>query len=276
MFGKTIELFLVNGSAEGIITAELSNWNGKSIKIPRTDILQCEREDIKGTGIYFLFGQEEDGTNSVYIGEAECIIDRLKQHLRDYQSGKEGYYWTTAVTFVGRDLNKALIRYLEHKIVNLARECGKYCILTKNTYSKTVLKESEISSMEEFIENIKILISTLGYDVLSSTPQATSTTNYLFCKGAGADAKGFLSSNGLTVLKGSKVSDNTVPSLETKGKTYYLLRKRLENDGIIENHIFNRDYEFKAPSAASAVVLGRTSNGNNDWKDSSGKKLKDL
>jgi predicted GIY-YIG superfamily endonuclease len=57
-----------------------------------------------------LFCQEEDGDDSVYIGEAENVLERLNQHLRDYQTGKEKYYWNTAVVFVGRDLNKALIR----------------------------------------------------------------------------------------------------------------------------------------------------------------------
>lgn len=31
-YGKSIELFLVNGTADSIITAELSNRNGKAIK----------------------------------------------------------------------------------------------------------------------------------------------------------------------------------------------------------------------------------------------------
>ena len=39
-YGKTIELFLVNGTADSIITAELSNWNGKAIKIPRIEVIQ--------------------------------------------------------------------------------------------------------------------------------------------------------------------------------------------------------------------------------------------
>ena len=33
--GKVIELFLVNGTADRLVTAELSNWNGKAVKIPR-------------------------------------------------------------------------------------------------------------------------------------------------------------------------------------------------------------------------------------------------
>ena len=104
--------------------------------------------------MYFLMCQEDDGTDSVYIGEAENVLDRLSQHLRDYQSGKEKYYWNTAVIFVGRDLNKALIRYLENRFVEIAKECGRYSILTKNTYKNTVLKEAQIATMEEFIDNV--------------------------------------------------------------------------------------------------------------------------
>ena len=275
-YGKAIELFLVNGTAESLITAELSNWNGKAIKIPRTEVSACDREDIKGVGIYFLICQEDDGTDSVYIGEAENVLDRLTQHLRDYQSGKEKYYWNTAVIFVGRDLNKALIRYLENRFVEIAKECGRYTILTKNTYKNTVLKEAQIASMEEFIDNVKILINTLGYKVLVPVPKANDETIYLYCKGSGASAKGFVSAGGFTVLEGSTVSDHTVPSLETKGKSYYNLRNALIKDGTITDRVFTRDYEFTAPSAASAVILGHTSNGNVDWKSADGTKLKDL
>ena len=275
-YGKAIELFLVNGTAESLITAELSNWNGKAIKIPRTEVSACDREDIKGVGIYLLICQEDDGTDSVYIGEAENVLDRLTQHLRDYQSGKEKYYWNTAVIFVGRDLNKALIRYLENRFVEIAKECGRYTVLTKNTYKNTVLKEAQIASMEEFIDNVKILINTLGYKVLVPVPKANDETIYLYCKGSGASAKGFVSAGGFTVLEGSTVSDHTVPSLETKGKSYYNLRNALIKDGTISDRVFTRDYEFKAPSAASAVILGHTSNGNVDWKTADGVKLKDL
>ena len=81
----------MNGTAESLITAELSNWNGKAIKIPRTEVADCTREDIRGAGVYFLICQEDNGTDATYIGEAENVLDRLTQHLRDYQSGKEKY-----------------------------------------------------------------------------------------------------------------------------------------------------------------------------------------
>lgn len=164
-YGKAIELFLVNGSADSLITAELSNWNGKAIKIPRIEVAACNRDDIAQAGVYFLFCKEDDGSDSVCIGEAENVKERLVQHLRNYQAEKK-YYWTTAVAFTGRELNKALIRYLENQFVEIARACKRYIILTKNTYKNTVMKESQIAVMEEFVDNVKVLISTLGYKVL--------------------------------------------------------------------------------------------------------------
>ena len=164
-YGKIIELFLVNGTADSLVTAELFNWNGKALKIPRIEIASCKREDITQAGVYFLFCREDDGQESVYIGEAENVRDRLIQHLRDYQADKEKYYWTTAVIFIGSDLNKTLIRYLENRFVEIARESKRYHLLTKNTYKNTVIKEAQIAVMEEFINNVKILLNTLGYKV---------------------------------------------------------------------------------------------------------------
>lgn len=107
-YGKSIELFLVNGTADSLITAELSNWNGKAIKLPRIEVASCSRADISQAGVYFLFCKEDDGADSVYIGEAENVKERLVQHLRDYQSEKEKFYWNTAVILWAETLTRHL------------------------------------------------------------------------------------------------------------------------------------------------------------------------
>ena len=146
-YGKSIELFLVNGTADSLTIAELSNWNGKAIKIPRIEVSSCYREDITQAGVYFLFCKEDDGTDSVYIGEAENVKERLLQHLRDYQAEKEKYYWTTAVIFIGRDLNKALIRYLENRFVDIAL----FLIC------RAMVIQQQMRSMQQFRQNRKHL-----------------------------------------------------------------------------------------------------------------------
>lgn len=91
--------------------------------------------------------------------------------MRDYQADKEKYYWTTAVIFVGRDLNKAHIRYLENRFVEIARECKRYAIFTKNIYKNTAMKESQIVIIEEFVVNVRVLINAFGYKVFEPMVQ---------------------------------------------------------------------------------------------------------
>lgn len=265
-YGQAIELFLVDGVPDGLITAELSNWNGKAIKIPRTDVINCKRYDIADVGVYFLFCETEKGIDSVYIGEAENILDRLKQHIHEYEREKEKYYWSAAVAITGRDLNKALIRYLEDQFVQQARNCKQYEVLTKNTFSNTVLKESQIAIMEEFIDHAKTLINVLEYKVFSERQDVSALpTDILYCKGNGADAKGYYSAGGFTVLAGSTISDHEVESFKVRAKGYYDLKRKLEENKVIEERQITVDYEFNSPSAAAAVVLGRSANGKKEW-----------
>lgn len=279
VYGKTIELFLVNGTADSLITAELSNWNGKAIKIPRIEVAACSRDDISQAGVYFLFCKEDDGSDSVYIGEAENVKERLVQHLRDYQAEKEKYYWNTAVIFIGRDLNKALIRYLENRFVEIARNCKRYVVLTKNTYRNTVMKESQIAVMEEFVDNVKVLINALGYKVLDPLLQAgndvtTSEGEELFIKSGNAAATGMVTSEGFVVLKGSTVNEKT--SAKSLSAGIKKLRDRLFAEGKVENMIMTEDILFSSSSAAADFVLGYSVSGPRTWKTKDGRTLKEL
>lgn len=279
-FGKAIELFLVNGTADSIITAELSNWNGMAIKIPRIEVASCKRDDITGPGVYFLFCKEDDGDDSVYIGEAENIKDRLIQHIRDNQSGKEKYYWNSAVLFTGRDLNKALIRYLEYRLVEIARAGNRYKVLTKNTYKNTVMKESQVSAMEEFIENIKILINALGYKVLEplavkpAAGTAADASEEYFLSQGNASATGVVTSEGFVVYKGAvineKISEKSVSSGIVK-----LREKHISEKHVIDNKT-TEDILFNSSSAAAVFVLGYSVSGPATWKTKDGRTLKEI
>ncbi len=278
-YGKSIELFLVNGTADSLITAELSNWNGKAIKIPRIEVAACNRDDITQAGVYFLFCKEDDGSDSVYIGEAENVKERLVQHLRDYQSEKEKYYWNTAVIFIGRDLNKALIRYLENRFVEIARNCKRYVVLTKNTYRNTVMKESQIAVMEEFVDNVKILINALGYKVLepllqTGTDAVTSDEEELFITSGSVSAKGMVTAEGFVVFKGAVVNEKTSEKSLSAGMRK--LREKIFTDRKVENLITMEDILFSSSSAAADFVLGYSASGPRTWKTKDGRTLKEI
>lgn len=278
-YGKSIELFLVNGTADSLITAELSNWNGKAIKIPRIEVASCNRDDITQVGVYFLFCKEDDGSDSVYIGEAENVKERLVQHLRDYQSEKEKYYWSTAVIFVGRDLNKALIRYLENRLVEIARSSKRYIVLTKNTYRNTVMKESQIAVMEEFVDNIKVLINALGYKVLEPFVQAnspaTKTDDETFSLSSGsASAYGKVTTEGFVVFTGARINEKT--STKSLSTGMQKMRQKILESGKVENLVTTEDILFSSSSAAADFILGYSVSGPQTWKAKDGRTLKDI
>ena len=277
-YGKVIELFLVNGTADSLITAELSNWNGLAVKIPRVELSSCNNDDITKPGVYFLFCKEDDGSDSVYIGEAENVQERLKQHVRDYQSEKETYYWNTAVIFVGRDLNKAMIRYLENQFVQIARESKRYLVLTKNTYQNTVLKDSQKAVMEEFIDNVKTLINTLGYKVLEPLVQADLPSSkiddeVLYITSGSVNARGMVTSEGFVVLSGTTVNETTAQSLSPG---MLKLRKDLLDSTKVENLTTIEDILFSSSSAAADFVLGYSASGPRSWKAKNGRTLKEI
>lgn len=279
MYGKTIELFLVNGTADSLITAELSNWNGKALKIPRIEVSSCHRDDFAQAGVYFLFCKEDDGSDSVYIGEAENIRERLVQHLRDYQSEKETYYWNTAVVFIGRDLNKALIRYLEHRFVEIARACGRYKVLTKNTYRNTVMKESQIAVMEAFVDNVKLLINALGYKVLDPLVHATANSSVideqvLYIKIGNASASGCVTSEGFVVHAGAVINEKVSEKSLSPG--IMKLRTKLITEGKVKDLKTTEDILFSSSSAAADFILGYSVSGPRTWKTADGRSLKDL
>lgn len=278
-YGKSIELFLVNGTADSLITAELSNWNGKALKIPRIEVAVCSRDDITQAGVYFLFCKEDDGSDSVYIGESENVKKRLLQHLQDYQSEKEKYYWNTAIIFIGRDLNKALIRYLENRFVEIARDCKRYHVLTKSTYRDTVMKESQIAVMEEFVDNVKVIINTLGYKVLDPLLQqdgrkSSADDEELYIHIGNASASGFITAEGFVVLKGSVINEKTSVKSLSAGMTK--LRAKIMSGEQVQNLTTTEDILFSSSSAAADFVLGYSASGPRTWKTKDGRTLKEI
>lgn len=280
--GKSIELFLVNGTADSIITAELSNWNGKAIKIPRIEVAACKRDDVTEVGVYFLFGKDDDNADIVYIGESENVKERLVQHIRDYPD-KEKFYWNTAVIFIGHDLNKALIRYLENRFVEIARKTKRYTVVTKNTYRNTVMKESQVAMMEEFIEDVQILLNTLGYKVLEPLVEEARTadpvapqpeTGMLSITSGNVNATGKVTAEGFVVLEGAAINEKISERSLSAGAIKQ--RADLLKLGKVKNWVTTENILFSISSAAAVFVLGYSVSGPRAWKAADGRCLKEI
>ena len=277
-FGKTIKVFLLDGDPNGRLTCELSNWTGKAYKIPRNKIKDCvDREELSNTGIYFLFGKDEEENDLVYIGEAETVLKRLIQHLPQKD------FWHEAIVFISKDenLNKAHIKYLENRFHFIAQNTNRYKIENSTIPTQSSISESDKSEMEEFLENIKLLVNTLGHKVFEQkrepvTLQKPVQDIFYINAARGANSQGKPTSDGFVVFKGSKASTSTVPSITS---SFLKLRQKLIDKKILQEmgdtFEFTEDYLFSSPSTAAVMVMGRNANGLEEWKLSNNKTLKD-
>lgn len=276
-FGKTIKIFLIDGDPNGRMSCELSNWSGKAYKIPRIKIKDCtDRDDLTSTGVYLLFGKDDEGKDQVYIGEAESILKRLNQQLTQKD------FWNEAIVFISKDenLNKAHIKYLENRLHDIAKSANRYKVDNSIIPTQSSISESDRSEMEEFIEYIKMLVNTLGHKVFDEKREfkPKQKQEIFFIKAArGADGQGEPTSDGFVVFKNSKAAAIIVNSMTPNFITY---RNKLIDEGALVNKgeyfEFVDDYIFSSPSTAAVMVMGRNANGLTEWKNRDGKTLKDF
>jgi len=272
----TVRIFLAKGSPTSIRTAEISNWTGKAVAGPRSQIEDIlTREEASKPGVYFLTGiNPETGRERVYIGEAEIIKNRVKGHLdRDF--------WKTIVFFVSKDenLTKAHIKYLEGKLIESTKQIGRF-ELENFQGSGSHLPESDAADMDTFLTRMEQLLPILGQEFLKPVVRndvRLKQQDLLYCEIKGVKATGRQTENGFVVLKRSQAVLKERPSTQ-KYKYAANLRSVLLKEGILfanPAHLeFRGDYEFSSPSAAAAVIHGGQANGLTSWKDSKGLSLK--
>ena len=269
----TIKIFLVNGTPNGLRTAELSNWSGKAVAAPRTELNELlKRSELNSPGVYFLTGNDpESDERAIYIGEAENVSSRLKNHV-----SKE--FWTNVAVIVTKDdnLTKAHIRYLEGVLIKTASDNNAAKVMN-SVGSGASLPESDEAEMEVFLKHALQLLSVIGVKEFDKTLESpTKKSDILTFKIKGIVATGKRTSNGFVVFKGSQAILAHRPSAKWSRRK----REELQEKGILEAHgdhlVFSVDSEFGSPSTAASMVSGGATSGRVAWKNEKGQSLKEI
>lgn len=285
--GKKLTVYMIDGTEYGPRFSEIGNWVGKAVYSPRATINKIiTRDEFDNPGIYCLKGDPTDEAFSerIYIGEAENIRTRLKQHLSDPKKD-----FKELIFFISKDelLTKTQIRYLESRLVQIAIKAKTAEIDNGNSPSLPTLHEADISDMEYFLEQMKLILPVMGFNFLISSTastsinaqstQETSTQQTYNIKTRTFNATMLETDQGYIVLKGSEAKKELSPSCT---ETYIKMRRKLlETQILIEKGnelVFAEDAVFNSPSAASNMVLGRNSNGYTEWITKDGKTFKEI
>ncbi|WDL97890.1 GIY-YIG nuclease family protein [Alicyclobacillus sp. ALC3] len=290
--GKSINLFLMDGDPNGRIKCTLANWTGVAYKIPRTELDRCKgRDDLSQSGVYCLFGtSDQTGENVVYIGQTgvrkngEGILYRLQEHKRD--SAKD--YWTEAVVFTtsNNSFGPTEISYLENRFCSMAVEAKRYVVKNGNDPTPGNITEEKESELEEFIDNSKIVMGTLGHKVFEKLTEVNLPREQAETTGGDELLLHFMrrsrksgltieadcrqTSEGFVVLKGSHIETIDSESIPPG------IKEIRQKASIDDNGILQQDILFRSPSYAAAFVIGGHANGLTEWKTDGGKTLKEV
>jgi len=290
-FGKSIRVYLADGSPTGIRHAELVNWTGQAIVCPRGRIKElADWPESQRPGIYMLFGEGPTPNQpTLYIGEAEHVLIRLRSHVKNKD------FWSQVVFFTSKDenLTKAHVKYLEARLIELAVAAGRAALENNTAPTLPALPRPDRDAMEDFLQPLRILLGTLGFPVLQAiTGQAKHATTqtdqkpselstlrlFLRRPKMKIDAQGCATDEGFIVYEGS-VGTQALKKHLSAG--YTAMREQLLEAGSLTKRddgtiTFAKDVLFGSPSAAAAVLFGGAINGREAWRDGENRTLKDI
>lgn len=290
--GKQIRVYLVDGTPGGLLTAEIMNWTGHVVAAPRSDIADLlAREEVRRTGVYLLIGDDPESLapsgKAVYVGEGDDIAVRLRQHARPEEVGGKDF-WDRVVILTSKDANvtKAHARYLEARLIGAAAAAKRATVVNGTAPAPIHLPEADISDMEYYLSQVHIVLPVLGItefrptrstgaaetpsDVERTVAERTSPTFRFEVPRHGISAIAQEIDGEFTVLEGSAARAEWIGTHRHPG--YQQQHAALLGDGTLRaegNGLarFTQDVVFASPSAAAAVVAGRSANGRTSWVD---------
>ncbi|WP_373649438.1 GIY-YIG nuclease family protein [Schlesneria sp. DSM 10557] len=281
MNGKTIRLYLVNGSPTDILTAEIINWTGKIIVAPRSQLAElAKREEVRRTGVYCLVGPDPENAlrDAVYFGEGDNVLTRLTAHDKDETKD----FWTRCAVVISKDQNitKSHGRYLESRLIAIANQADRAKIHNGTAPPLPPLPEPDVADMEYFLGQLQLVLPVLGFNFLQPKPtvtlsgddSATDESPLFSLNVVGALAKAREFNGEFIVLKGATARKEGLKSWTS----YKALRDQLVEEGkLIDSPqpgflVFTDDVAFSSPSAGGAVVNAGNINGRTAWKTDAG------
>ncbi|VAV94935.1 hypothetical protein MNBD_ALPHA07-1112 [hydrothermal vent metagenome] len=274
--GRSLELFFIDGRPDGMLTAEVFNWTGHVLRVPRTQLKEAlARTEAGYTGVYVLLG-DQNGEPFAYIGETEDLAKRMRGHAAE----KDWWEEAVLITSTANNLHKAHVKYLESRLFEMAQAAKRMSLDNGNAPTRSSLSEAAISNMEEFLNTLMMVLPAIQVDVFVNKARPVKAEKTTLREGEvpkfqissprlGVDAVASILDGEMIVHAGS-IGRGEWVGKGSWDSGYKSLRDHLIETNILMleggNAVFTENFAFSSPSAAAAVVQGRAANGRIDWK----------
>ncbi len=269
---KTIISFFMQGSMRGPRYVQFNFHTLRLFVLPRINLdVINDYEELDAPCFYILTG-EDGGERIAYIGQAASF----KHRVIDHKQKKE--FWDTAYVLVASDkesLSTTDVQYLEYRGIQDALAVSAFNMNENKQKPKkpTLLKHRE-SDLDQIYDELKLLVEFVGCDIFVKPENTNNQVFYI--KAKGIEAHGYYDTNShqFVVQKGSEVVPDEVDSFHNKQQRHKLISELTDKKG--GKLVVKKDTSFASPSGAAGFILGRPSNGWDEWKDKDGIKLSSI
>ena len=273
----TIHTELLDGKLDGARNIYMgANSTCHLYVIPREEITLANTiNDISGQpAFYILLSSPNANKPQAYIGQTTDFANRKNDHVQKKN------FWSTALVFIS-DNHKIYgddVKYLEYLGIDAAQNAGSYVLLNGANPKKPNIAPYRVNDMEVFFRDIQLLCKFYGCGIFEKAKKGTHSEHMFFVKSSGRPAQGMgfydEQEEKFILMEGSLLATEVVNSFKSITSRDLFIKEHCKKDkGQI---ILLHDVSFESPSGASGFVLGRPSNGWDDWKDSDGKKLSEI
>lgn len=279
-FGRTIQLFLVDGKPSGLRKATIHGWTGLLFVSGASAFGDLTaRDEVDRTGVYVLSGPDPEKATGlrVYIGSGNSVAERIRQ------SALKREFWETAITITTSDddLSKGHAEYLEARLIELTAQAGRVVLDngTQPDTSRRRLPEADVANMEQFLSNLRIILPVVGLDMLKPQPRAvaqaqspveertTGEVRFEIRHKSGVKAFAVEEDGEFVVLEGSEALLRADRVLQNdRGSRAGLIERGVLVPHQADRLRFAKPWSFTSPSAAAGLILDRSSNGRIEWK----------
>ena len=241
--------------------------------------------DFKIEGIYLLLGQDDEGNNSIYIGETDNIDRRIYHHTKDENKNFADTIITIS-SYTRERISKDELHYIERKLINLFN-ASDYKVENGNSGQGKELSPFDKLQIADDLEFILLALESFGVKLenteLISNSRSTTSINRertdieIYCDTYKGEYRilGILHPDNSVTIKGSQEFEIPM-SRKTKGDRHNLSyavkyaknSETIDFVGDIETYkvIYIKDSWYKSPSGSSILIRSGTSNGWMNWK----------
>lgn len=266
---KKLEIIYHNGQPDGIRSIRRHLSTMTTYVIPRPILSEAKKlSGINRPGIYYLINEnDENKIAQIYVGQTRNGITRLDDHNRQKN------FWNKAIMFLAdsKTFSLDMISGLEEYAIQKAYESKRYKV--ENAVNpKYEIDEYDLPLIEEVYEEIQFIMATQGYK-MDNAKISRSSADILHTTRNGIKALGVYDGEKFEVLEGSQINFDKPTSLAkyNKQRTDLLAKGDITKEDKI--YLLKVNLEFNTPSGASDFVLGGSTNGWVEWKDSNGETL---